>query len=63
MVGYKYGSYSEIELTNYSEWNAKNILDRGIKLLSFLERRWGYKIGSGTKCNETEFLGLDFLRK
>lgn len=60
-VGYKYGSYSEIELTNYKEWTPKQILDRGIKLVKFLEKRWGYKVGSGTNAERADFLGLKFL--
>lgn len=38
--GYVNGSHSEIEVSQYSEWNAKNILERGLHLLSFMERRW-----------------------
>ncbi len=57
MIGYKYGSYSEIELTNYKEWSPKQIVDRGVKLLKFMEKRWGIKIE-----NKIDFLGLTFLK-
>lgn len=60
-IGYKYGTYAEIELTNYEEWGAYEILERGIKLLNFLQQRWGIKIGLGKKKDKKEFLGLSFL--
>ncbi len=61
-VGYKYGTYAEIELTDYEDWGANEILDRGIKLLNFLNRRWGIKIGTGRKSDKKDFLGLSFLK-
>jgi len=54
IVGFKYGSYSEIEVSNYDSWNAYNILERGVKLLEFLEMKWGIQLGSDKK----EWLGL-----
>jgi hypothetical protein len=41
--GYSDGSHSEIEVSTYKEWNADNILERGIKLLEFMEKRWDIK--------------------
>lgn len=38
--GYEDGSHSEIEVSHHSEWNAKSILDRGMRMLRFLENRW-----------------------
>lgn len=39
--GYTTGSVSEnMVATHYSEWNAAAILDRGMNLLSFMEKRW-----------------------
>lgn len=61
-VGYKYGTYAEIELTEYEDWDAKSILNRGLKLVNFLYERWGIKIGSGKKEDKQKFLGLDFLK-
>ncbi len=61
-VGYKYGTYSEIELTNYADWGAEEILDRGLKLLTFLQERWGVKIGNGKREDKKKFLGLSFLK-
>ncbi|WP_252238837.1 DUF262 domain-containing protein [Clostridium sp. VAP51] len=61
-LGYKYGSYAEIELTNYEDWGANEILNRGIKLVNFLITRWNIKIGSSKKSEKKEFLGLSFLK-
>jgi uncharacterized protein with ParB-like and HNH nuclease domain len=44
-IGYKYGSLSEIEVSNEKQWSAAEILNRGIKLLTFIERRWGLSFG------------------
>lgn len=62
-VGYKYGSYAEIELTEYDDWNADAILKRGMKLTAFLLERWGIKLGRGTKEDKQRFLGLYFMNK
>ncbi len=61
-VGYKYGTYAEIELTQYDDWGAEEILNRGLKLVNFLNERWAIKIGSGKKEDKKKFLGLDFLK-
>lgn len=60
-IGFKYGSFSENEVTNYPDWTAKEILDRGLKLLSFMEERWKLEIGS--KSSKIELLGLSFVEK
>ena len=41
--GYLDGSHSEIEVSSYDEWNPDNILERGMKLLEFMEKRWDLK--------------------
>ena len=61
-LGYKYGSYAEIELTNYEDWGAHEILKRGLKLVNFLTTRWNIKIGSNKKNDKKKFLGLEFLK-
>lgn len=61
-MGYKYGNYAEIELTNYEDWGAKEIMERGLKLVNFLTKRWDIKIGNGKKVDKLEFLGLSFLK-
>lgn len=58
-VGYKYGSYSEIELTNYDDWTAEEILRRSIKLILMLSKRW--KITFGKIKDIVKFLNLEFV--
>lgn len=60
-VGYKYGTYAEIEVSEYEDWDAKAILNRGLKLITFLNERWGIRIGNGKKEDKLKFLGLEFL--
>lgn len=60
-VAYRYGTYAEIELTTYADWGAKEILDRGLNLVVFLQDRWKIKIGN--KQDRIRFLGLSFLQK
>lgn len=60
-IGYRYGSYAEIELTEYENWDAQAILNRGIRLTNFLYERWGIKLGSGNKEDKIKFLGLYFI--
>lgn len=39
-TGYFNGSYSEREVAEFEVWRHKEILERGVKLLGFMERRW-----------------------
>ncbi len=52
---YQYGSQSEIELCKYSDWTAQSILERGVKILTFMEERWNFKFEWWNKEKE-EFL-------
>ena len=56
---YRYGSYSENEITQYQDWTAKEILERGIKLLEFMEKRWNFSIGD--RKQKIDFLNLKFV--
>ncbi|EHH0804486.1 HNH endonuclease, partial [Vibrio vulnificus] len=58
-IGFKYGSFSEIELTKHKEWTPVEILNRGLQLLDFMEKRWGIKFGSIE--NKIKFLRLNFV--
>lgn len=58
-VGYRYGCLSEIQVAMRDDWDAKEILRRGIYLLDFMERRWKLKIGDAAK--KVEILGLKFV--
>lgn len=57
--GYYDGSHSEIEVSNYPDWNAHTIFERGIKLLEFMEKRWDLKFESKTAM--AKLLFLDFM--
>ena len=54
--GYNNGSHSEIEVSAYTDWTPETIKDRGLKLLNFMERRWGIKFESEEKKLELLFL-------
>jgi hypothetical protein len=41
--GYSDGSHSEIEVSEQECWGPKQICDRGLRLLSFMEDRWDFK--------------------
>ncbi len=60
-VGYRYGCYAENEVSQQKDWTPQNILDRGIKLLEFMDSRWGIKIGD--EQHKTQMLGLNFFKK
>ncbi|PLR95753.1 DUF262 domain-containing protein [Bacillus sp. T33-2] len=57
--GYNDGSHSEIEVAGYQDWNPDSILDRGLKLVDFMERRWNIKF-EDSECKK-DFLFLDFM--
>lgn len=44
--GYANGSYSELEVAQNEDWTAAEILERGLKLLKFMEERWLIDLGS-----------------
>ena len=57
--GYSDGSHSEIEVSIYEEWNPDSILERGLKLLAFMEKRWNLKFENDEA--KTELLFLEFM--
>ena len=57
--GYSDGSHSEIEVSGYNIWNPETILDRGNKLLEFMEKRWDLKFEDDEA--KAELLFLDFM--
>jgi hypothetical protein len=57
--GYHDGSHSEIEISMEEKWASEEILNRGIKLLSFMEKRWSLQFENETA--KIELLGLEFL--
>jgi len=58
--GYENGSYSELEVSKKTEWTAKEIRERGLKLLKFMEERWGISLGE--KKDKIKLLKLEFLK-
>ncbi len=56
--GYCVGSYSEAEVNKYLEWTAEKILERGMRLLSFMEKRWNLQI---PEADKRSLLHLNFL--
>ena len=60
-VGYRYGSLSENEISKYKDWTPQHVLDRGIHLLEFLEKRWNVNLGIYQK--KVDILGLSFMLK
>lgn len=59
-TGYLFGSYSENEVALNEDWGPIDILERGIRLLDFLEDRW--EVSLGTRSDKIKLLGLDFLQ-
>ncbi|CAO3356144.1 DUF262 domain-containing protein [Azospirillum palustre] len=59
-IGYRYGCYAENEVSKAKEWTADEILGRGLKMLSFMEKRWSIDLGS--EGQKKVLLGLDFMK-
>jgi hypothetical protein len=60
-VGYRYGCYSENEVALRPEWNADEILERGLRLLDFMDMRW--KLTVRDRQQKITALGLAFLKQ
>ncbi|OQW66781.1 DUF262 domain-containing protein [Methylomonas sp. 11b] len=56
--GYSDGSHSEIEVSQQDIWGPEQINDRGIKLLSFMEKRWDFKFKDNAQKNNILFLNF-----
>lgn len=57
--GYANGCYSEMEVAKEKNWTPNSILERGLKLLGFMEQRWGFSFKNEIKY---ELLGLYFMK-
>lgn len=55
-IGYAFGCYSEMEVSQNAEWTSKEILERGKTITNFIKRRWNIKLD---KKSYIKFLGLD----
>lgn len=58
-TGYFNGSYSEIDVAKHDDWTPATVLERGLKMLQFLEQRWSVSLGSRTE--KIRLLNLDFV--
>lgn len=58
-VGYRYGCFSEIQVSEEGDWNAISIVKRGIYLLNFMEKRWRIPLGDFQR--KLEILGVEFV--
>lgn len=56
--GYANGCHCEIEISKEQVWDAQHIYDRGIKLLHFMETRWGFKFESDDQMDELLHIGF-----
>jgi hypothetical protein len=57
--GFSQGSFSELKIAQCGDWDPSHILDRGLELLSFIERRWEVNFADDAK---NKLLKLDFLQ-
>lgn len=61
-VGYFNGSYSEIEVSQYpDDWRPAEILERGIRMLQFLEQHWDVKLTDERDKTYKKLLHLEFI--
>jgi Protein of unknown function DUF262/Protein of unknown function (DUF1524) len=59
-TGYCFGCYSEIDVSRADDWTPQHIRERSVKLLTFMEERWGFSLGS--TAEKIRLLGLDFVK-
>lgn len=59
--GFVYGSYAENEVVAlYDEWTPQAVLDRSLRILDFMEIRWGLNFGKD--ADKIDMLGLRFVK-
>jgi len=59
VIGYRFGSYAENEAARELDWTPEVILERGVALLGFMQKRWGIDLKDD--AFKKTILGLDFL--
>ena len=57
--GFSQGSFSELEIAQFPDWTPSSILQRGMKMLRFVEKRWAVTLGNDE--DKKSLLGLGFL--
>ena len=58
--GYVNGSHSEIKVALEEDWTSDSILSRGLTLLKFMEKRWGFNL---TREQKYELLHISFVNE
>lgn len=56
---YNDGSHNELEVSRNEDWTSEDILDRGLKIVKFMEKEWNFIIPN--LAERKRFLGLDFM--
>jgi hypothetical protein len=59
-AGYSDGSHSEIEVSKCDKWGPSEIIDRGLRLLEFMERRWNIKFEDNETKEAILFVDFEF---
>jgi hypothetical protein len=49
LISYRYGSMSENQVAELSDWTPDAVIRRTLDLLGFMERRWGIQLGDTKK--------------
>lgn len=59
-TGYRFGGYSENEVAMLNDWTPEEIVERGIRMLSFMETHWRLNIGD--RSQKLRALGLHSIK-
>ncbi len=57
--GYSDGTHSEIEVAQSDHWGPEQIRERGLRLLQFMESRWGLRFKSDDEREQLLFLNFN----
>lgn len=57
--GYNNGSHSEMEVAKSDEWTPEEILNRGLKMIDFMEKQYDFIVPN--RAERIKMLGLDFM--
>ena len=61
-VGFFNGSFSEIQVSSYDKWTPKEIFNRGIDMLDFLEMRWDIDIEDWEDMTKEDLLQIELKK-
>ena len=56
--GYSTGCFSELDVARQGDWSPQCVVDRGLRMIEFIEERWG--VSFGIPEQRLQFLGLEF---